>query len=116
MNKNFYNFSKTKKLYNYEVSFEICVLSGVSQGSHLGPLLFLLLDNSLPRTIKNAQILMFADDVKIFSLFKSPSTLLQDDLNALNNWCQINCLKLNLHKLIRESKVKLLPIILMITL
>jgi len=40
------------------------VLSGVPQGSVLGPLLFLLFVNDLPDWIKNS-MRMFADDVKI---------------------------------------------------
>ena len=39
------------------------VLSGVPQGSVLGPILFLLFVNEVPSLIKNA-VKMFADDTK----------------------------------------------------
>ena len=45
-------------------SDRIEVLSGVPQGSVLGPVLFLLFVNDLPDWIKNS-MRMFADDVKI---------------------------------------------------
>ena len=44
--------------------------SGVPQGSHLGPLIFLLMVNDIPHLINNCQILLYADDVKLFSVIK----------------------------------------------
>ena len=42
------------------------VLSGVPQGSHRGPILFLIFINDLPTVINHSACLLFADDLKIF--------------------------------------------------
>lgn len=43
------------------------VISGVPQGSHLGPLLFLIFINDIVDVVKYSKCLMYADDVKIFN-------------------------------------------------
>lgn len=65
------------------------VLSGVPQGSVLGPLLFLVYINDLDFGIDN-WILKFADDSKIFSRItgKCDHKKLQDDLNKLATWSE----------------------------
>jgi len=63
------------------------VLSGVPQGSVLGPLLFLIYINDLDDGIVNL-ILKFADDTKIFSAVSNLALhrQLQEDLNTLLQW------------------------------
>jgi len=60
------------------------VLSGVPQGSVLGPLLVLLFVNDLPDWIKNS-MRMFADDVKIWNVIRTDAgdDSLQKDLSRL---------------------------------
>ena len=75
------------------------VLSGVPQGSVLGPLLFLLFVNDLPDWIKNS-MRMFADDVKIWNVIRTDAgdDSLQEDLNSLARWSSKWLLKLNSSK------------------
>lgn len=74
--------------------------SGVPQGSHLGPLLFLIVIDDIVQVFKNVFCLLYADDLKIFMPIDSLSdcSLFQDDLNRLHNWCNVNQLYLNFSK------------------
>ena len=49
------------------------VLSGVPQGSVLGPILFLIFVNNLPNFILSSQVTLFADDTKCFKSVHSSS-------------------------------------------
>lgn len=82
------------------LSREIHNFSGVPQGSHLGPLLFLLFINDLPHFISTSKCLLYADDVKIFRSVKSVSDAmdLQNDINRLSEWCYLNGLYFNIDK------------------
>ena len=74
--------------------------SGVPQGSHLGPLLFILFVNDLPSFVLDSQCLSFADDFKIYRAINSFSDCLQlqNDLTSLSKWCLLNDLDLNINK------------------
>ena len=72
-----------------EVSNWKAVLSGVPQGSVLGPILFLIYINDLDDDI-TSKVLKFADDPKVFRKIKSDADRqhLQDDLNKLIEWSE----------------------------
>ena len=84
---------------NGELSTSKAVISGIPQGSVLGPLLFVIYINDLPEVVQS-NILLFADDTKIFNKVTSvdDSTLLQKDIDALNVWSDKWLLKFNTDK------------------
>jgi len=75
------------------------VLSGVPQGSVLGPILFLLFVNDLPEWIKS-EMQMFADDSKVRRRIKTMADgdALQEDLNMFVDWSQKWMLRFNSKK------------------
>ncbi len=72
-------------------SSQLPVLSGLPQGSILGPLLFLIYINDLPDIIPSLKVFLFADDTCKASQnypLKRNSIQLQSDLNKVTNWCK----------------------------
>ena len=72
-----------------EVSSWKSVLSGVPQGSVLGPILFLVYINDLEEGV-TGKILKFADDTKLFRKVKEigDKQNLQDDIDKLVKWSE----------------------------
>lgn len=84
---------------NGERSTEKEVLSGVPQGSVLGPCLFALFVNDMPNCVKSL-IRLFADDAKLYRTIKDRQDCetLQEDLNSLLSWATTWQLNFNVNK------------------
>jgi hypothetical protein len=87
------------RLRGYE-SDSYCTRSGVSQGSTLGPTLFLVMVNDLPETVRCAESLLFADDLKLYMGVdsKADADALQSDIDAVAMWSVRNRLPFNTTK------------------
>ncbi|XP_063900865.1 uncharacterized protein LOC135120487 [Zophobas morio] len=85
-------------------SEEFIATSGVPQGSVLGPLLFNLFINDLVAEL-NVPCLLYADDIKIFTIIRNPSDCetLQNNLDFVTKWCRMNKLPVNKNKCVVMS-------------
>ena len=82
--ENFLTGRSQKVVINGECSDKAEVTSGIPQGSVLGPLLFLVYVNDLPRGL-NCTAALFADDTKLYKIIRSDvdRAALQNDLNQV---------------------------------
>ena len=86
-------------MYNDETSDWSEVLSGVPQGSVLGPTLFILYIMDIPEVIQS-NVDMFADDTKIYRPIRDDrdSDILQRDINNISEWSKTWMMKFNVNK------------------
>jgi len=86
---------------NGKLSHWLDVLSGVPQGTILGPLLFIIYINDLPEVCKNlCSIFLYADDAKLYKhvLQDKDHTDLQTAVDSMQEWMKKWLLKLNIDK------------------
>lgn len=76
------------------------VLSGVPQGSVLGPLLFLILIGDIDQNVSSSFVSSFADDTRIGRSVNCPNDaeLLQLDLESIYDWAKRNNMQFNTDK------------------
>src|SRR6201995_2585804 len=77
------------------------VLSGIPQGSFLGPLLFVIFINDLPLECSDmCTSFLFADDAKLYKHISSEldAVVLNDSCQKLFRWCENWLMKININK------------------
>lgn len=99
----FSNYLKDRRQYvdcSGSLSEPYYTRSGVSQGSNLGPFLFIITINDLPNVAMNSAPLLFADDLKLVHRIKQREdhNILQQDITRIEEWGLENKLKFNVAK------------------
>ena len=82
------------------LSGAVLVISGVPQGSVLGPLLFLIFINDIASVVSGSTLRCFADDTRILKGIggEDDKRILQRDLEAVTSWSLRNNMKLHADK------------------
>ena len=82
-------------------SLPYLISHGVSQGSILGPLLFIIFINDLQKSIKHTQMLQFSDNTNLLYINKSMKKInkhINHDLSLIVQWFRSNKISLNVDK------------------
>ena len=77
------------------------IVTGVPQGSTIGPLLFIIFFNDITDVLENSKIIKYADDTVLYVDDKEVNTIqakLNKDIDAVADWLDENELIINLKK------------------
>lgn len=87
------------------------MIQGTPQGSSLSSEIFSLYINDIPNYFEECQSIFYCDDLVLYTSGESMQEIqnkLQYDLNKLQDWCNLNCMKVNVAKtkcmLLRNTK------------
>ena len=86
--KSFLSMRAQKVVIDGEESDGVPVASGVPQGSVLGPILFLVYIDDMPKYTKHSQVRLFTDDTIVYLTKTNMDDCqnLQEDLKRLEEW------------------------------
>ena len=104
--KSYLNRTQTVR-FNDTISKPLSCITGIGQGTILGPLIFIFYINDVVQAKGNLMLNMYADDCILFKSGNNWNLMcdsIQLDLDNINSWCVRNRLKLS------ESKSELLHI------
>lgn len=95
--KSFLTDRVQKVSVNTFLSYESTVISGVPQGSVLGPVLFLIMISDIDENVKHSILSSFADDTRLMKSITAAAdiVLLQEDLDSVYEWTTKNNMSLN---------------------